>query len=78
MRFKVDIDADICKGCALCVDVCPRRIIAMSDRLNSAGAHFASITSRDGCVGCLQCSIICPDAAIEIGQHDELSRDEIA
>lgn len=66
MTFQILINGELCKGCALCVWVCPRSTIRMAKRLNSHGDHFAEVADIDVCVGCGQCADICPDAAIEI------------
>lgn len=34
---RIAIDEDRCKGCEICVSVCPRRIIAMADQFNRLG-----------------------------------------
>ena len=71
MRFRIIIDVERCKGCALCVSACGRDVIRMSRKLNTKGYHFAEVERETDCVGCLQCAVICPDAAIEIEQEDE-------
>ena len=63
---KVVIDLKHCKGCRLCVSVCPKKIIEMSKGLGPRGANAAQVTDASKCSGCLNCAVICPDAAIEI------------
>lgn len=77
MGFNIKIDAERCKGCELCVEACPKRLLSMSSSLNSAGAHFTRVISQNGCIGCLHCAFICPDAAIEIEQDDEVEKESI-
>lgn len=69
-EFQVIIDVPRCKGCELCIIVCPQRHLIRSTRLNAGGNHFPEIVTAHACSGCLQCAIICPDAAIEIERHD--------
>ena len=57
---------DRCKGCVLCVSVCPKAALEMAGGLNSRGYHYAVIPDQERCIGCLLCAVICPDAAIEI------------
>ena len=54
-----------CKGCELCVNTCPRRILVLSSKVNRNGFHYPE-QSGGACAGCGQCAIICPEAAIEI------------
>jgi len=63
---KVVIDEKLCKGCSLCISVCPVKIIALSPDLNNVGYHPASIQEMEKCTACLSCALICPDTAIEI------------
>ena len=37
-KGKVTIDEVICKGCGLCVSVCPKKVLALSaEKINAAG-----------------------------------------
>ncbi len=58
---------DRCKGCKLCVSVCPQKIIIVKkDKLNDKGYHPTGIVEMDKCTGCAFCATICPDCAIEV------------
>jgi len=64
---KITIDETLCKGCELCIDVCPKKIVAIAgDRLNARGYHPAYVTDQSKCIGCAFCAIICPDVAITV------------
>lgn len=64
---KVEFKQDLCKGCGLCVSVCPSKIIELrQDRLNSKGFHPAGVVRMDLCTGCTMCATICPDLVIEV------------
>ena len=42
---KVTFNTDFCKGCGLCVEVCPRKILVISrDKINKKGHNPAEIT----------------------------------
>ena len=60
-------DEERCKGCGLCIAVCPKKIIALDkDKINKKGYNPAGIANLDLCTSCAQCAIICPDVAIRI------------
>ena len=64
-RYKIKVIKPFCKGCELCVSICPRRAITLSKDVNKNGFHFPE-SNGTACSGCGQCAIICPEAAIEI------------
>jgi 2-oxoglutarate ferredoxin oxidoreductase subunit delta len=65
---KVTFNEDVCKGCGLCMEACPKHIIQFSDKLNLKGYHFATVSDEamDECIACTFCAIMCPDVAIEV------------
>ncbi len=65
-KRTININKERCKGCMLCVSVCPRKIIEVSGEVNVRGAQFVVIKSRDMCTGCGMCALVCPDCAIEV------------
>ena len=62
----VTIDARRCKGCEICVTVCPRKLLKRSDQIGARGFRLVEVTDEHRCSGCLQCTLVCPDAAITI------------
>ncbi|MHC4717534.1 MAG: 4Fe-4S binding protein [Planctomycetota bacterium] len=71
-KYRLSIDREGCKGCRLCVEFCPKDVLAMSaDRLNSQGVPFAECLHPEQCVGCQACTTVCPDAAIELFGREE-------
>ena len=65
MECKITIDAERCKGCGLCVGVCPKNGIIISNCSNKAGYFPAQAVACD-CTGCAMCALVCPDAVIEV------------
>jgi 2-oxoglutarate ferredoxin oxidoreductase subunit delta len=59
------INEDRCKGCGLCVRVCPTKVIEMGTHLNVKGFYPAVYTGGK-CTACKACGLICPDICIEI------------
>ncbi len=66
MRGRVDFIEDRCKGCGICVQVCPRKIITMLERRNSRGHRLAGVERMQDCTGCAICAEMCPDSVIEV------------
>ena len=63
----ITINAELCKGCGLCVRACPKKLLTISKtRLNAKGYHPAEISQPDACIGCACCARTCPDVVIGI------------
>jgi 2-oxoglutarate ferredoxin oxidoreductase subunit delta len=71
MAHQVRILTDYCKGCELCVSVCPKGVLEMSDELTAIGVRPARPKADGECAGCTLCYQVCPDAAIEIWEVSE-------
>jgi len=71
MAGKIIIDTERCKGCGLCVMVCPKKIIVICEKSNRRG-YFPADTDNRNCTGCAACAVICPDAVIEV-YRDQLA-----
>ena len=71
-KGTITIDRELCKGCYLCISVCPNNLIAVSEKLNQKGYYPAEYTEKDSgendrkCTGCSLCAVTCPDIAIEV------------
>ncbi|MBO4265036.1 MAG: ferredoxin family protein [Clostridia bacterium] len=64
---KLTFRTDYCKGCGLCVDVCPKHVIALApDKINKKGHHPAEAVDIEKCVGCAFCATMCPDTVIKV------------
>lgn len=59
-RGLLRVDGNECKGCGLCVEACPPKVIAMSERLNHYGYRTATYAGA-GCTGCGICFMVCPE-----------------
>jgi len=59
-RGLLRVDEAECKGCGLCIEACPPKVISMSERLNHYGYHTA-VYSGAGCTGCGICFLVCPE-----------------
>ena len=64
----VVIDIERCKGCELCNEVCPSKVLSMSKNFNNKGYHFSERVNDD-CTACTNCAVICPDGVITVYRH---------
>ena len=70
-KFMVTFRSKECKGCELCVNSCPKDIIALNREItNDAGYSPAAIEDMDSCIGCQSCARMCPDCIITIVKND--------
>ena len=69
----IEIDAERCKGCYLCITACPHDLIEKSDQLNRAGCYPAcpKELAQCKCTACGLCWQMCPDCAIEVFKADK-------
>jgi len=64
---KLTINENACKGCGLCVLVCPKKILELHrEKLNSKGYHPISVTDESACIGCASCARMCPDLVFTV------------
>jgi 2-oxoglutarate ferredoxin oxidoreductase subunit delta len=83
VKGRIEINRERCKGCGLCITVCPKKKIEISPTLNTKGYYPAAFLEEDiddtekiECTGCSMCAIMCPDIAIEVYREDKKSKDE--
>lgn len=65
VKGDIVIDIERCKGCEVCLSVCPTDTIAMSKEVNAKGFHYA-MKQNDACIGCANCALVCPDSVITV------------
>lgn len=58
--------SELCKGCGLCIEHCPKKVIEFSDKFNKLGYKYAQYKG-EGCTGCNICFYLCPEpGAIQV------------
>ena len=63
---KVKVDFSRCKGCFLCVSVCPKGVLEPSKELGAKGFEMVKLNDTKDCIGCGACYKMCPDYCIEV------------
>jgi len=71
-RGNPEVDQERCKGCELCIGVCPEEILKMSDTFNRQGQRYAVCFEPDRCTACTFCAVICPESAIRIWRYAQV------
>jgi len=59
-RGSIQVDTNECKGCGLCIEACPPKVVALSEHLNRYGYRTATYAGS-GCTGCGICFFACPE-----------------
>ena len=62
---KIKLNTKRCKGCYLCVSVCPVKALFPSGELGEQGYETVKV-DEEKCITCGSCYRMCPDYAIEI------------
>lgn len=57
--LEMTINDKACRGCQLCLDVCPTSCFSYDPETRKAAVAIV-----ENCIGCLTCAFICPSGAI--------------
>ena len=64
---RLTFKEELCKGCGLCVNACPKHILQLSKtKLNAKGHTPVEQTEPEKCIGCAFCAMMCPDCVISV------------
>ena len=68
---KIKVVPIYCKGCGLCVDVCPTGTLQLEDNIESKFGVSVTVEAPEYCIGCKLCEQRCPDFAIFVNYETE-------
>ena len=69
-KGEIQIIPELCRGCALCTNFCPRGCISIpGDRFTPTGYLLAVFSEPDECTACGICGNLCPELAIEVYKY---------
>ncbi len=63
---RVIVNLGFCKGCEICVEVCPKSVLRMVVAMDRWEGATVEIVDIDACTACMLCENQCPDFAIEV------------
>jgi 2-oxoglutarate ferredoxin oxidoreductase subunit delta len=63
-KGEITVIPERCKGCGICIEYCPKKILDYSKDINKKGYHYPEVKKDARCVNCHFCEILCPDFAI--------------
>jgi len=65
------VDPKMCKGCHICISVCPHGVLKKSEVVDNRGFFLPIVADLDACKVCKLCELECPDFAISVAALDE-------
>ena len=71
-KISLTFETNKCKGCSLCVSVCPKKILTLDKAsVNSKGYNPVTCKDIEQCIACAMCAIMCPDSIIRVEREDK-------
>jgi 2-oxoglutarate ferredoxin oxidoreductase subunit delta len=64
--MKIDLKREWCKGCGVCIEICPKDVFDRESKISSRGFREIVIRQPEKCTGCMLCEMLCPDLVITI------------
>lgn len=70
---EITVDQERCKGCDLCLNLCPAKVFQESDQTNTRGFKSRIPALKEQCTSCGLCQYFCPERAIKLEGKSILS-----
>lgn len=64
---SISIDTELCKGCDVCVELCPTDVY---DAVGGKRGGVPTVARPDDCIDCAKCELACPDFALRVSSHE--------
>jgi len=71
---RIEVKHEWCKGCYICVEMCPRKVLEVDRSTFIRGFHPVRVAHPEKCTLCRLCELWCPDLAIAVFEN---SREEV-
>lgn len=68
---QITIDAEYCKGCNLCVHVCPKGALQKGTEVRSVKGYLMPVADPEKCILCRMCEVVCPDFSVTVTEEAE-------
>lgn len=72
--ITITIDNDFCKGCTVCVEVCPVDALQMEPIGTRWQGSVVIVKDIEACIGCMLCELQCPDFAIVVDKPEKKAK----
>lgn len=59
MSLEITVHEQSCRGCELCIDICPTKVFELDEE-----KRLCVVKHAEDCIACLSCAYICPSNAI--------------
>lgn len=59
MSLEINVHEQSCRGCELCIDICPTKVFELDE-----DKRLCMVKHAEDCIACLSCANICPSNAI--------------
>ncbi len=72
----IRIDKRLCKGCHICISVCPHNVLKRAESVDNRGFILPEVADITACKVCRLCELHCPDFAIVVVAENVNNEDE--
>ncbi len=69
----VQLDTERCRGCQLCLGICPNELFKPGLTPNAASYFPVEMQNPEYCINCMRCVQICPDQAFDVPEQPTLN-----